>query len=73
MTYVLAAIPPLAIAGDPLAGIVVGGVAGVVAAFLGAALLGAALNALRRLAAGHRSPSRGHSSSAADDECREAA
>ena len=73
MTYVLAAIPPLAIAGDPLAGIVVGGVAGVVAAFLGAALLGTALNALGRLAAGHQFPSRAHGSSGADGEFREAA
>ena len=64
MTYVLAAIPPLAIAGDPLAGILVGGVAGVIAAVLGAALLGVALNALRRLAGGHQFPSQMHGTNA---------
>lgn len=73
MTYVLAAIPPLAMAGDPLAGIVVGGVAGVIAAFLGAALLGAALNALRRSAAGHQLPPRAPGRVGADGEFRDAA
>ncbi len=73
MTSVLSVIVPLAVARDPLSGIVVGGCVGVVAAVLGAALLGAVLNTLRRLAAGRRHPFRGHDSPPADRELRHAA
>ncbi len=73
MAYLLAVIPLLPLTGDPLAGSVVGGAAGVLAAFLGAALVGAGLNALRRAAAGHQSSPQAHSHAATDQEFREAA
>jgi len=73
MAYLFAAIPLFALVGDPLAGSVVGGSAGLIAAFLGAALLGSALNALRRRAAGNRSRFQAHACRAADRDFREAA
>ena len=73
MAYLFAAIPLLPLTGDPLAGIVVGGVTGLLAAFLCAALLGGALNALRRAAAGHQSSFHTQGNSATDREFREAA
>lgn len=73
MAHLLAAIPLLPLTGDPFAGILVGGTAGLLAVFLGAALLGEALNALRRGAAGHQSSSHAHGHSATDREFREAA
>jgi hypothetical protein len=73
MAYLLAAIPPLPLAGDPLTGIVVGGSAGLVTVFLGAALLGSVLNALRQRPAGHRSRFQAHGHMAADCDFREAA
>jgi hypothetical protein len=48
MTHVLAAISLLLLVRDPLGSVVVGGAAGLTAAFFAAALLGCALNALRR-------------------------
>jgi hypothetical protein len=47
MNYPLTFLPLLPLAGDPLNGILVGGSAGLIAAFLVAALVGMALNALR--------------------------
>lgn len=47
MTYALVSIVLPLVTADPLAGIAVGGSAGVVTALLCAALLGSALNALR--------------------------
>ncbi len=46
MAYPLATIVALFVSGDPFAGIVVGGTAGLLAAMLVAALVGAALHAL---------------------------
>jgi len=73
MAYLFAAISLVPLTGDPLAGIVVGGAAGLLAASLGAALVGTALNALRRAAAGHLPSSRTHGHSATHREFREAA
>ena len=73
MAYLLTVIPPLALVGDPLAGIVVGGSAGVIAALLGAALIGSVVNGLRQGAAGTRSRFRTHACTAADRDFREAA
>jgi hypothetical protein len=66
MAYLLATIPLLLVAADPLAGIVIGGSAGAAAALLGAALLGSALNAIRRRAAGHQPRFHAHGHTAAD-------
>jgi hypothetical protein len=78
MAYLLAVIPPMALVpmalvADPLAGVVVGGSAGVVAAFLGAAALGSLLNGLRKRGAGNRRRFQAHACTAADHGFRKAA
>ena len=72
MTYALASIALPLIVADPLAGIAVGGSAGVVAVLLCAALVGAALNALARRSGPPPDHDR-HGISAADHEIRHAA
>jgi hypothetical protein len=73
MAYTLTIIAPLALVADPLAGVVVGGSAGIIAAFLGAALVGSFLNGLRRRVAGNRFRFPGHACTAADWGFRKAA
>jgi len=78
MAYLLAvilppALVPLALVADPLAGIVVGGSAGLIAAFVGAAVLGSLLNGLRERGAGNRCRSETHACTAADRHFRKAA
>jgi hypothetical protein len=73
MAYLLATIPPLPLAGDPLTGIVVGGSAGLVAVFLGAAVLGSLLNGLRERGADNRCRFQAHACTAADRDFLEAA
>ncbi len=73
MAYLLAVIPPLALVADPLAGIVVGGSAGLIAVFLGAAVLGSLFNGLRERRVGNRCRFQAHACTAADRDFRKAA
>lgn len=73
MAYLLTVIPLMALVADPLAGAVVGGSAGLIAALLGAALLGSVLNDLRQRAAGNQPRFHGHACTAAGRDFREAA
>ena len=78
MAYLLAvilppALVPLALVADPLAGIVVGGSAGLIEAFVGAAVLGSLLNGLRERGAGNRRRFQAHAYTAADRDLLKAA
>lgn len=78
MAYLFAVIPPLALVplalvADPLAGIVVGGSAGLIAVFVCAAVLGSLLNGLRERGAGNRCRFHVHACTAAGRDFRKAA
>ncbi len=72
MGYPVTFIPLLALAGDPLKGVLVWGSPGLAAALLAAALLGMGLNALYQAAAHDRRPHT-HGSPPADRELPQAA